>query len=275
MKALIKLTAVVLLMLIPGCIEISTLVKVNKDGSGTVEETVFISKEIIEMISELEKAFMEDTSDYQPFKFYNEDELRSQAKQFGDEVIYVSSRSIERDDKEGYLVMYEYRDLNRLRINQNPNSRVKLESFEDEAEVEEELITFSYIKGTPNEIRIQMPAEEFVKDTTEETAEVTESDVVQQDTSEMDEQIAKVFKDLRVSMWVDVEGEITKTNAEYVKGSRITLLDIDFGKLLENTDKLQEFREADPQNFEEVKAILKNIPGVEVDLNEVITIQYQ
>jgi hypothetical protein len=273
MKAVKIFIAAALLISLTGCIQISTLISVNKDGSGTVEETVLLSREIIEMISELEKAFAEDTTDLKPFEFYNEEELRTQKNQFGEEVQYISSRKISQDNREGYLVMYEFQDLNKLRINQNPNSRVKLESFEDEPEVQEEFITFSYIAGKPKEIRIQMPAEEMIGEAKEEEWD-TSTEETEADTSMMNEQLARVFKDLRVSLVVEVAGTINRTNADYVEGSRITLLDIEFGKMIENPEVLGQFRDTDPQNFEQVKTLLKGMPGIKVDLNKLITVQF-
>jgi hypothetical protein len=276
MKALkIVLAAALFLFLFHGCIEISTLVTVNKDGSGTLEETVMLSSEIIEMITELEKSFAEDTTDHQPFQFYNEEELKAQTSQFGEEVRYVSSQKISRERKEGYVVMYEFRDLNELRINQNPNSRVHLESFDEEPSVEEEFITFSYIKGQPNELRIQMPMEEMIGDTTEKEEKDSAFIEQEKDTTMMNDQLAAIFKDLKISLMVGVEGNIVRTNAEHVADSKITLLEIDFSKLLEDPEKLAEFRDADPQNLEEVKEIIKGIPGIKVDLNKMVTVQFE
>jgi hypothetical protein len=267
------IAAVLFTFMLPGCIEINTLIKVSKDGSGILEETVMLSREIIEMISELEKAFLEDTLDFKPFEFYNESELKAQTNQFGEEVRYISSQKISRENKEGYLVMYEFRDLNKLRINQNPNSRVHLESFEDEPEVQEEFITFSYISGRPSEVRIQMPMEEMMGDTVEDEWMKDPEGIEEAD--EMNEQLSKIFQDLRIAMTLNVEGNITRTNADHVEGSNIIILDIDFGKLLEDPEKIREFRDADPQNFEQVKTILKDIPGIRVDSNKQIIVQFE
>jgi hypothetical protein len=269
------LAAVLFMTLIPGCIEVSTLITIQKDGSGTIEETVLLSREIIEMITELEKAFAEDTLEYKPFEFYNEEDLKSQTAQFGDEVMFISSKKISRENKEGYLVMYEFRDLNKVRINQNPNSRVRLESFEDEPEVQEEFITFSFISGQPSEIRIQMPAEEMLEDTNSIQLQYNYEEDIPRDTAQINEQLSRIFRDLRISLGVEFEGNIIRTNAEYLENSRITLLDIDFSKLIENPAKLKEFQEADPQNFEQVKSIIKGLPGIKVDLNKIITVQVE
>jgi glutaredoxin-related protein len=253
-----------------GCIELSTLINVNSDGSGTVEETVMMSSKIIEMISELEKSFTDDTTEYEPFQFYDEEALKNQASDLGDEVRYVSSKKISRSEKEGYLVMYEFRDINKLQINQNPNSRVKLESFEDEPEVEMEYITFSFIDGNPDEIRIQMPTEkQFVSDTT-----IT-LDTVDADTTMMNQQIAEIFKDLKITLALNINGNIIRTNADYVEGSRVTLLEVNFGELIQNAEKMREFRDTDPQNFEQVKKIIKGIPGIKVDTNNLIFVQFK
>jgi hypothetical protein len=269
-KFLITAAFILAAVFFTGCIEVSTLINVNRDGSGTVEETVMLSREIIDMITDLEKAFAEDTADVKPFQFYNEDELKSQSSGFGDEVVYISSRKISRENREGYHVMYEFRDINKLQINQNPNSRVKLESFDDEPEVQEEFITFSFIKEDIPEVRIQMPVEKKLSDSLSKPEISVESD-----TTMINEQLTKLFQDLRITMELNVQGKIKKTNAEYVQGSKVTLLDINFGELLTNSDKLREFRETDPQNFEQVKSILRGIPGIKVELSDMVFIQFE
>jgi hypothetical protein len=271
-KILLLTAALSLALLSTGCIEISTLVTVNKDGSGTLEETVMLSSEIIEMITELQKSFAEDTAETEPFQFYNEEDLKTQTANFGEEVRYISSQKINRDEKEGYVVMYEFRDLNKLKINQNPNSRVKLESFEDEPEVEEEFLTFGFMQGDPAEVRVQMPVENNIK---ADTGSAVVEDTTISDTTALNEQLAKIFKDLKISMAIKVDGKITDTNADYVDGSEITLLQIDFNELLSNAEKFRKFRTTNPQTFEEVKEILKGIPGIKIDTKESVFVRFE
>jgi len=274
MKAL-KIPVLVILLtlstIFAGCIEISTLITVNNDGSGTVEETVMMSREIIDMLTEFQNSFASDTVQSEPFKFYNEEELKKNTSQFGEGVSYVSSREIKGENKEGYTAKYEFRNVNNLKINQNPNSRVKLESIETEPEVKEEFITFNFIKDKPSELRIQMPLEKKF----EESEDTAVEDTVSMDTTGMTEQLTAIFKDLKFSLAVDVKGNITNTNAVYVDKNRITLFEINFAELISNAEKMREFGNAKPQNLEQVKEILKGIPGIKVEYNNQVFVKFE
>lgn len=257
-----------------GCIEINTLITVNKDGSGTVEETVLLTREVINMISEFQKSFSDSTSETKPFEFYNPEELEGQASNFGGKVKYLSSHEVSTENKSGYVVTYGFSDINELKINQNPDSRVKLEAVSEEPEVVKEFVTFSFKKGEPAEVRIRMPEDKkLTGDVNAETDSALQT--MEADSVNLTEQIAAIFKDLRMSMTLKVNGDITKTNAEYRDGSIITLLDVNFSELLGNAEKLKEFRKVNPQNFEQVKEILKGIPGIKVEFNNPVFVQFE
>ena len=274
MKAL-KVTRLIFMLFISaalsGCIEVNTLITVNNDGTGTVEETVMLSREIIDMITELQSSFASDTAAPEPFQFYKEDELRKNAELYGIDVSYLSSEPLSTQSKEGYTVKYEFKDINNLKINQNPNSRVKLESIDEEPEVDQEFITFNFIKDMPSEIRISMPLEkQLEKDETPEEENQTEMD-----TTGMTDQLIKIFQDLKFTLAVDVNGKIVQTNAFYVENNRVTLFEINFAELISNSEKLKEFKETDPQNFEQVKKILRSIPGIKVEPNNQLFIKFE
>ena len=48
-----------------------------------------------------------------------------------------------------------------------------------------------------------------------------------------------MFQGFKVAIDLEVEGKIVKTNADYVNGSRITLLEIDMAGLFEDEAKLK------------------------------------
>lgn len=276
MKAL-KVTRLIFILFISaalsGCIEVNTLITVNNDGSGTVEETVMLSREIIDMITELQSSFAPDTASIEPFQFYKEEELQNNAELYGVEVSYISSEQLSAETKEGYRVKYGFKDINNLKINQNPNSRVKLESFEEEPEVQEEFITFNFIKDKPSEIRIYLPLDKQLEK--QENESVDKEKPTDMDTTGMTDQLIKIFQDLKFALAVDVNGKIIQTNAEYVEKNRVTLFEISFAELISNAEKLKEFKETDPQNFEQVKKILRSIPGLKIEPNNQLFIKFE
>ena len=76
-----------------------------------------------------------------------------------------------------------------------------------------------------------------------------------------------MFQGFKINIDLEVLGSIVKTNAEYVKGSRLTLLEMDMGALLEDEAKLKALQgKIGPGvSFSEVKPYLKDIKGIKID----------
>ena len=72
------------------------------------------------------------------------------------------------------------------------------------------------------------------------------------------------------------QGAITKTNAEYVDGSRITLLDMDMNALLADEAAIKRLtgKLRPGASFSEVKPLLKDIKGIRID-GPSITVQFK
>ena len=49
----------------------------------------------------------------------------------------------------------------------------------------------------------------------------------------------QMFKDMKISLAVEVAGRIVETNAEYRDGSRVTLMEMDFNKVLAEPGEVQ------------------------------------
>ncbi|MEZ5288716.1 MAG: hypothetical protein R2712_28705, partial [Vicinamibacterales bacterium] len=66
---------------------------------------------------------------------------------------------------------------------------------------------------------------------------------------------------------LQVDGSIVKTNAEYVNGSRLTLLEMDLGQLFEDQEKLKalEGKVGPGASLSEVKPYLKDVKGIKID----------
>jgi hypothetical protein len=83
------------------------------------------------------------------------------------------------------------------------------------------------------------------------------------------------MKDMKAKVEIRIEGEIVNTNATHIEGNTVTLFDIDFGQLLSDTDKLEQFKKFNPDSFEEVKKLVKDIPGIKVELNKEVFIEFE
>ena len=58
MKHFCRIIMVVVLFLLAGCFQVSTVVRVNPDGSGTVVETMLLSKKMIARMNEMMQGFV-------------------------------------------------------------------------------------------------------------------------------------------------------------------------------------------------------------------------
>jgi hypothetical protein len=270
-KILIPFVIILISLFLSGCIEIQTKVTINNDGSGTLEETVLMSNEMVQMVNEFITGFASDTTQPDEFKLYKEEDLKKRESELGEGVKLVSGTEIKTESKEGYKVIYSFEDLNKLKIDQSPASRVPDDASGVEAE-EKNYITFSFNKGNTSEIKINMPLTQ--KDEEENEIE-TEVDAEEDSTKQSDlSEMKFLLKDLSINMVVNVNGEIVETNADHLNGSEVTLFKLNFGELLDNPQKLEELQKSN-YNFKELKEIMKNIPGIKIETNDPVVIKFR
>jgi len=76
-----------------------------------------------------------------------------------------------------------------------------------------------------------------------------------------------LFQGFRLNVGLEVAGQIVRTNAEYVSGSRITLLELDAMALLSNDGLLKQLQGklGLDSSLSEVKPYLKDAKGIKID----------
>lgn len=276
MKYLKLLIYISTLIFFIGCIDTDTVIKVKKDGSGTLEETVVLSNTITEMMQSMMSSFGGDTSknNKEEFNLLDEDKLKEDARKMGEGVSFVSAREYKTDKGKGYKALYAFNNINKLRVNQNPGENVPSKPG-DSITAEPEYISFEFKKDKVSTLKIICP-----KTTTKKPSikkEIPEK--AGGDSAKVDEQSIKAAKEMfggmRVAISVEVDGEIVKTNATHKEGKHITIMEMDFAKLMETPEKLKEFVELNPNSVELVKKLAKDIPGIKVDLNDEIIVKFK
>jgi hypothetical protein len=88
--------------------------------------------------------------------------------------------------------------------------------------------------------------------------------------------IKSVFQGLKVAIDLELDGTIVKTNADYVTGSRVALVEIDMAAVLEDDDTLKvlQSRIRPGVTISELKPFLKNVKGVKIN-HPTVTIEYR
>jgi hypothetical protein len=253
------------------CFQADVLVRVGPEGSGTVEET-FMVRNTVGDTTGRDPEYSGNAS-----AVLDEERLREKARRMGEGVRYVRAMPYETEGFSGYRVLYAFDDINTLTLNENPSENLPLPGgalpggpvFGRDGG--EELITFRFSAGPPPVLVVKMPpwAEAL-------TGGGQEEEPGRGPEKEGGDNVTKgLLRGMRMGLHVEVVGRIVKTNASYVEGSRVSLMEMDFSGLLENESALDAFREADPKTVEEAKRLMRKLLGLRVELEEEIHIVFQ
>ena len=83
------------------------------------------------------------------------------------------------------------------------------------------------------------------------------------------------FKDMGIRIALEIEGTILKTNATYRKKSEITMVELHFGKLIENKDIFEKIVAAQPKTVEEAKELVKGIEGLKIEMANPLVVEFK
>lgn len=273
--------------LFSGCIQDNTVINVKSDGSGTIEETVLMGNAFIEMMQGLTKGMGEegaqDADKSQKQKPKSEESMinemmekaKTNAKEFGEGVKFVSAKPAKTQTASGYTAIYSFSDISKVTLNQNPGKKTPGESKKEEADAEaakNDTIRFAFKKGPVSRLSVTMPPPktDSKKDKKDEAAKKDEADDPQSV-----EMLKSMFKDMKVSIVLNMVGDVVNTNATYRTGNKITLIDMDFGKLINDIALLKKINKAQPQSVEEVKTMVKGMEGLKLEFTNPVTVDFK
>jgi len=287
MKNLLFILFCCVTILLTGCIEVTTVINLNKDGSGTIDETVLMGQDVVEMISQFTNSFAEDTTgNIEKFSLFNESEAKGKAADFGKGVKYLSGKELSLNGKQGYMVTYSFKNIKDVVIDQNPESKISISGESEEDDTEKEIISFDFTKGNPAELTIHLPLdnpdEEMEQNDTLEAVIPDTVEFAHQDTTLADsadsasvEQVMKMLEGLKISVALNINGKIVETNATNVNSSAITLMNLSFAEILKNEKEMNRLKNISPSNITELKDILKNIPGIQIEFNNPVKVKFR
>ncbi len=262
----------ILLTVFTGCLKVNTTINLNSDGTGTIEETVYMKSEILDMVRQFASAFNEE-SDQQQFSFYKEDEQKKKAIEYGEGVAFLRGEVISETRWEGYRVFYSFTDVNKLKLDPSPDNKVNIgDAPEEQVESARQFITFNFSKGNPSELKITFPQPDFDNSLEKENIETAESDTTDEGMTEM---FKRMFDGMRISMNVNINGDISETNASFIEGNNITLMDIDFANLIMNEDAIKKMESKKPESIEEFREMTKDIDGIIIEFNDVVKVKFR
>lgn len=293
MRPLFLLFSAAVLLGCTSCLRTSTVVRVKKDGTGTITSRYHFSPETLAMMEQLGNlgdalggaqgarpaVGGPDVALLQDLAKPDETSLKEDAAGFGEGVRYAKHEAGKDDDGwEGYTVVYEFEDIRKVRIDQQ-SIPGKAKEFakaagEDAKPAETGSITFD-LKGDVLTIKsgfAKAGMGEFVDP--EQLDQAKQMGMKPSDSIKM---AAGMTKDMRVGYFVRIDGGIAETNATHVTGDLITLSDADMSKVLADPD-LGVFIDkvaADPKAVtpEQQKELLGKLEAMAVETKEEVTVK--
>ncbi|HNT43051.1 MAG TPA: hypothetical protein PKN85_01210 [Syntrophorhabdaceae bacterium] len=281
--------------ILSGCIDDTISVTLRTDGSGTIEETVLMGNEFIEMMQGMGKGVGEegkdragqtpvrgDAKNYDAVVTGMMEKAKNNAKDFGEGVSLVSVKPARSDSASGYTAVYSFKDIGKVTLNQNPGSKTPLNDADKEKDKAEgagskdtpgkDRIRFVFTKGSPARLAVHMPPPKPAdKDEKEKTAPKEPA----KDDPNAIEMMKAIFKGMRVRIALTVDGDIVKTNATHRLGRKITLIEMDFGRLISHAELLKKIDREKPQSIEEMKAALNNVEGLKLEFEDPVVVDFK
>ena len=262
MRVIRTLAVLMATVTLTACLNSTTIVKVKPDGSGTVEQTTLVNTAAM-------KGLMGNAPGKQPSgPVINREDLERTAARMGKGVTLMSAEPFKGENGfEGTKAIFAFEDINQIQISQDPNMsgatggrhttaptsddpvKFKLHARRDELTADDQLHRQTADPGRHAQCRAgggEMP-------------DLTNPMVMNM--------IKTMFRGFKINIGLEVVGSIVKTNAEYVSGPRITLLEMDVESLLADEAKLKALQgKLGPDvSLSEIKPLLKDIKGIKID----------
>lgn len=245
-----------------GCINSASLIKVKPDGSGTIEQTMLVNMAAIKGLM----AGMGGGQLKESGGVLNEAEFKRAGERMG--VRPVSLTPLTEGGFEGGKAIYAFDDITKVRVDQDPQMGGRANPTAGSTP-----IRFGLARQGGSSV-LTITVDEQAADAA--TARAQDAPSLDSIDPAMLQMIKTMFDGFRVLIDVEVDGTIVKTNADYVTGSRITLLEVDLAGVFADEAKLRTLQSKvrPGASISELRPYLKDIKGVKVN-HPAITIEFR
>jgi hypothetical protein len=249
-----------------GCIHATTLITLKPDGSGTIDQEMAMKAETLAMLRNFAQAGDKD-KDKAAGKdigadLFTEEQAKKMAADMG--VTFVSGAPFKTGELEGYRAKYSFADIRTLKMKMDQQtSQMNASAAGSPSETP---FGFDFNRGAASSVlTIRMP------DQSKNQLSQLPIGGAGTDAKE-NEQAMAMMKTMLGGMYFDVslaiDGKILKSNAPFVNGGRVTLIQMDFDKMMANPEAFQKMQQAKDL------AGLQNVPGLKVVSTPTVTIEF-
>ena len=253
------------------CLNSTTLVKVNPDGSGTVEQVTLMNTAALKGM-----AGSQGSGGQLNGPMMNKAELERMAASMGEGVRLVSTEPIKGEAGfEGAKAIFAFDDINKIQVSQGPSMGSKGARTAEPTSEDPVKFTLTRSGGTST-LNINFVDRPGAKATENTSPNPSSGGMPDLTNPMMMNMIKTLFQGFKINIGLEVAGAIVKTNAEYVTGPHITLLELDMASILADEAQLKALQGKLGPNasLSEVKPYLKDLKGIKID-GPSITVQFR
>ncbi|MGI9473959.1 MAG: hypothetical protein ACR2NZ_20615 [Rubripirellula sp.] len=282
-----------------GCIERSTVIKVKSDGSGIVHIRQHEQKVSISFGGGAAKS-----EDVEEDRLPDELALQKMAEEMGDVELVSAKESVNRNGWAGYDLIFRFSNINDFVLpddlvspsSDDGDEAASALSDSDDAAIDVDETTtqkeggyqFAMADGIL-EIRSLLPiepqqqrADEQVIGAVDPFAEAPPAAEASIDLQQMamEQVMAAALSDMRIGVFVQVDGELEATNAIHREGNLITLMRLNVGELLKDPDSkshlssLRRLKESDDRR-RQLQQLSVEVDGLDIDAQDPIVVEFE
>lgn len=261
----------------------ASTVTVRPDGSGTIAERVTIGAELASMIRGMEQA---DDSAGTSGELFSKTEVRARADSLSG-LRLTSVEMISTRENEGYEALYAFDNLNEAQLSPAPEDVTPDQAAEQRGEGgPSELLSevdLSYTPGTPATLTITMPRDTSGDDGMTGGSFSMDTPGEGPPSAQEMRMMRQMMTDSGFRLAVTVDGTIVETNATHRSGSTVTLMEIDFGPLTQDSTAFRRLMVDDqppasdrqPASPQAAIDSLNALPGVTIEPKGTITVRFR
>jgi len=259
MRSLRAVLLVVAALSCGGCFQMTTVMKLNGDGAGTIEHRMLFTTQALVQLRQF--AALGGGGQIDPT---SERQARDMAAALGPGVTYVSSTPVKTPVGEGRDAVYAFTDVNQLRIAAQPAAPGGMSIRTAGIDTDAATLTFSFQRDAAGNAALHINAPEPA---------IVEALNANGNAQQQLPMIKSMLAGAHVLLAVEPAGTIVRTTSPYVEDGRVTLLEVDLDQLLQDSDALVAKLQAAKTN-DEAKAVLKDAPGLKMSLERDLLIEF-
>jgi len=247
-----------------GCFQFSTVLTVKGDGSGTIEQRLLFSQAAVAQLRQFAGLAGGGAQSFDPVP---EQQARDGATKLGTGVTYVSSTPINTSEGIGRDITYAFTDIGQLRVDAAPPAPGGL-SLGPQATGTDPYVSFSLTRQADGHalLMITVPQLPMV------SGGGSSPSLGRTPSADQIAMLKPMLAGARLAIAIEPAGQLVRTSSPYVSGQRVTLLEVNVDTLLNDDTLLPRLQAA--KTPDEAKAILRDVPGLKVNLDPEMTLEF-